>query len=310
MHWDHGHKAPMMGRAAIASIVVASTLIVVKAVAWFLSGSVALLGSLVDSVLDLAASLINFFAVRTSLEPPDEEHRFGHGKAEAIAGLFQASIIIGSAVFLMLESIGRLWTPTPVEASQLGIYVSAFAIVLTLALVIYQKHVVKQTGSVAIEADSLHYKGDLLLNAAVIVALWLSTSGGMTWADGAFGVAIALYIGWAASEIFRGSIDMLMDKEFAPSEREEIFNLVMGNPDVKGMHDLKTRRSGLLSFIQLHIEVDPEMSVYDAHAVGDEVEATVGEVFPNAEILIHTDPLGLEGVMPGHQELKSDGDEL
>jgi len=308
MHWDHGHKAPMMGRAAIASMVVASTLIVVKAVAWFMSGSVALLGSLVDSVLDLAASVINFLAVRTSLEPPDEEHRFGHGKAEAIAGLFQASIIIGSAAFLMLESIGRLWAPTPVEASDLGIYVSILAIVLTLGLVMYQKHVVKHTGSVAIEADSLHYKGDLLLNAAVIVALWLSTSGGVSWADGAFGVAIALYIAWAASEIFRTSIDMLMDKEFQPAEREEIFNLVMGNPDVKGMHDLKTRRSGLSSFVQMHIEVDPEMSVYDAHAVADEVEATVGEVFSHADSLIHVDPLGLEGVMPGHQELNKNED--
>lgn len=303
MNWDHGHKAPMMGRAAIASMVVAFTLIVVKAVAWFMSGSVALLGSLVDSVLDLAASVINFLAVRTSLEPPDEEHRFGHGKAEAIAGLFQASIIIGSAAFLMLESVGRLWSPEQVTAGNLGIYVSVFAIFLTLGLVLYQRHVVKQTGSVAIEADSLHYKGDLLLNAAVIAALWLSTSGGITWADGAFGVAIALYIAWAASEIFRTSVDMLMDKEFEPSEREEIFNLVMGNPDVKGMHDLKTRRSGLSSFIQLHIEVDPEMSVYDAHGVGDEVEATVGEVFPHADILIHVDPLGLEGHMPGHQEI-------
>ncbi|MCK5040716.1 MAG: cation diffusion facilitator family transporter [Sphingomonadales bacterium] len=304
MHWDHGHKAPMMGRAAKASVLVASILIVIKSIAWFMTGSIALLGSLVDSVLDLAASFVNFIAIRASLEPPDSDHRFGHGKAEAIAGVVQSSIIFGSSIFIFMESVSRLFNPQPIEATNVGIIVSVIAIVLTFALVLYQKHVVKQTGSVAIEADSLHYTGDLLLNAAVILALFLVNVEGFAIVDGIIGVGIAGYIAWTAVGIGRSSIDMLMDKEFEKAEREEIFNLVMGNPDVKGMHDLKTRRSGLQSFIQMHIELDPEMKLYDAHAVADEVEATVGEVFGNAEILIHTDPLGLEQPPLPHTELE------
>lgn len=304
MHWDHGHKAPMMGRAAKASVFVASTLIVIKTIAWVMTGSIALLGSLVDSILDLAASVINFFAIKTSLEPPDSDHRFGHGKAEAIAGLVQSSIIFGSSIFIMFESINRLLNPQPIGATTVGIVVSVIAIIMTFVLVVYQKHVVKQTGSVAVEADSLHYTGDLLLNSAVIAALFMSNIEGLGMMDGVFGTLIALYIGWTAYGIGRTSIDMLMDKEFSKAEREQIFNLVLGNPDVKGMHDLKTRRSGLQSFIQMHIELDPEMKLYDAHAVADEVEATVGEVFYNAEILIHTDPLGLEQTPAPHTELE------
>jgi ferrous-iron efflux pump FieF len=303
MHWEHGHKAPMMGRAAKASVFVASVLIIIKSIAWFMTGSVALLGSLVDSILDLAASFINFIAIKASLEPPDSDHRFGHGKAEAIAGLAQSSIIFGSSIFIFFESAARLIEPHPVEATTVGIIVSAIAIVLTFVLVLYQKHVVRETGSVAIEADSLHYTGDLLLNAAVILALFLVNVEGFGMADGLFGVGIALYIAWTAVGIARVSIDMLMDKEFDKDERERIFNLVLGNAEVKGMHDLKTRRSGLQSFIQMHIELDPEMSLYDAHMVADEVEATVGEVF-NAEILIHLDPLGLETPPPPHTELE------
>ncbi len=288
-------EAPgLMRLAARASLAVAGLLVLVKAVAWFLTGSVALLGSLVDSALDVAASLVNFLAIRTALEPPDAEHRFGHGKAEAIAGLIQSAVILGSAVFLLFESIARLARPAPIEHLELGIGVSIFAIVLTLGLVVFQKYVVNKTGSVAVAADRLHYTGDLLMNVAVIGALLVTNLGGIAWADGAFGVAIAAYIARAAWGIGRNSVDMLMDKEFDPGEREKIFNLALGNSEVKGLHELKTRRSGRHSFIQMHIEMDPEMSLFDAHAVADEVEATVGEAFPNAEILIHTDPLGLE----------------
>lgn len=288
-------KAPALMRlAAWASLAVAGLLVLVKAVAWFLTGSVAILGSLVDSALDVAASLVNFLAIRTALEPPDAEHRFGHGKAEAIAGLIQSAVILGSAVFLLFQSIARIARPATIEHLDLGIGVSLFAIVLTLALVIFQKKVVMKTGSVAISADRLHYTGDLLLNVAVIAALLITSLGGVGWADGAFGVAIAAYISHTAWGIGRSSVDMLMDKEFTPEEREDIFNLVLGNHEVKGIHELRTRRSGRHSFIQMHIELDHDMSLFDAHSVADEVEATVGEVFPNAEILIHTDPLGLE----------------
>ena len=284
----------LMRAGASASVVVALVLIAAKSLAWWKTGSVALLGSLTDSVLDFLASLINFVAVRASLTPPDEDHRFGHGKAEAIAGLFQSSLILGSAVFIGWHAWERILDPVVVDHSVLGIGVSFFAIALTLGLVIFQKHVIKHTGSVAISADRLHYVGDLLLNSAVIVALVLSTFANIPGADGWFGLGIAVYIAWNAYLIARSSIDMLMDKEFSNQEREQIFNLVMGNKDVKGMHDLKTRKSGLMSFIQMHIELDPEMPLYEAHTVADEVEATIGEAFAGAEIIIHTDPLGLE----------------
>lgn len=288
-------EAPRLMRlAARASLAVAGLLVVIKAVAWLTTGSVALLGSLVDSGLDVAASLVNFLAIRAALEPPDAEHRFGHGKAEAIAGLIQSAVILGSAVFLLFESISRIARPSPIENLEFGVGVSLFAIVLTLGLVTFQKYVVAKTGSVAVAADRLHYTSDLLMNVAVIAALLITTMGGFGWADGVFGVAIALYIAYAAWGIGSKSVDMLMDKEFEPGEREQIFNLVMGNSEVFGIHELKTRRSGRHAFIQMHIEMDPKLTLYDAHTIADEVEATVGEAFPNAEILIHTDPLGLE----------------
>lgn len=294
MKIDHSEAAPKMGRAAWASVLVALTLVVAKGAVWMVSGSVALLGSWLDSFLDLMASLINLIAVRAAVVPPDKEHRFGHGKAEAIAGLFQCSLILISALFLLYASISHLIEGEAVRRGGWAIGVSVLAIVLTLGLVLYQRRVVRQTGSVAIAADSLHYTGDLLLNLAVIMAIALSSFGGLVWADGLFGIAIAFYLGWAAVAIFRKTVDMLMDREFLQEEREAIFNLVMGNKDVLGLHDMKTRRGGLTSFIQMHIEVKGDLSLYDAHQIADEVEATVGEAFPNTEIIIHTDPFGLE----------------
>lgn len=291
----------LMRLGAAAAVAVALVLIAAKGYAFTKTGSVALLGSLTDSALDFMASLINLFAIRAALVPPDAEHRFGHGKAEAIAGLFQTALIFGSAVFLVWRSGLRIMNPVPLEQADLGVAVSILAIVLTFGLVVFQKRVIAKTGSVAITADRLHYVGDLLLNSAVIAALLLSAMWGFHAVDGYFGIGIAIYIAWNAWTIAKTSIDMLMDREFTLTEREEIFNLVMGNPDVKGLHDLKTRRSGLTSFIQMHIELDPKMSLMQAHAVGDEVEATVGEVFDNAEIIIHTDPLGLEEMETVHE---------
>lgn len=292
----------LMRLGAMASVAVALILIAAKSYAWWLSGSVSLLGSLADSSLDFLASAVNLFAIIVALQPADEEHRFGHGKAEAIAGLFQTSIIFGSSGFLIYRSVERILNPVPIEAGMLGIWVSVFAILMTLGLVIFQKKVIAKTGSVAISADRLHYVGDFLLNGGVIAALLLSTVVGIPAADGYFGLGIALYIGWNAFQIARESIDMLMDKEFKREEREKIFNLVMETPEIKGLHDLKTRRSGLQSFIQFHIELDPDLNLFEAHHIADEVEATVGEEFPNAEIIIHTDPLGLE-MMETHDEL-------
>lgn len=279
----------LMRMATRASVAVASTLVLAKAAAWWLSGSVAMLGSMADSALDLIASLVTMLAVRTALLPPDHDHRFGHGKAEALAGLFQAAIMSGSAVFIFLESLTRLWSPEPVVRSDLIMAASAVAIVLSLALVMFQSYVVRQSRSLAIAGDHLHYKGDLLLNASVIVSAWLSLQGVMA-ADGLFGMLIAGYILYGAYDIARPAIDMLMDKEFEDSEREKIFNIVMSGAGVRGLHELKTRRSGRDLFIQMHIEVDGNMTVQEAHIVTGELEATLGEAFPDSEIFIHVDP--------------------
>ena len=288
-------EARLMRMAALASVSVASILIILKAFAWWFSGSISLLGSLTDSSLDLMASVVNFIAIRTALQPPDEDHRFGHGKAEAISGLMQAMLIMAAAAFLLWESIWRVSSPSPIERSDLAIGVSVIAIILTLGLVIFQKHVIARSNSVAIAADNLHYMGDLLMNVAVIAAIVFATTFDTPWADGAFGIAIALYIAKAASEIGRSSIDMLMDKEFDQEKRDLIINTAMETPMVMGIHDLKTRQSGLDSFIQFHIELPPDMTLKEAHFISDDVESHIGEKFPNAEIIIHLDPVGIEG---------------
>lgn len=287
-------KGFWMRRAALASMTVGAILTLSKAVVWVMTGSVAMLGSLTDSALDFMASVITFMGVRTALTPPDADHRFGHGKAEGLAALAQSAIMLGSASFLALEAVTRLFRPQAIEQAWAGIAISIFSIVLTGALVTFQYIVIKRTESLAIGADHLHYKGDLLLNLAVIAGLVLSGFGGLLWIDGVFGLAIAGYIGFGASRIVREAIDVLMDKEMDDSLREEIFNLILGNSAVLGLHDLKTRHAGLHDFIQFHIEIAPDSSLKEAHLVSLEVEAALGERFPNAEIIIKIDPAGFE----------------
>ncbi|WP_374763580.1 cation diffusion facilitator family transporter [Yunchengibacter salinarum] len=279
----------LMRLATFASTGTALSLIILKALVWWQSGSVAMLGSLADSSLDLAASLVTLFAVRAALIPADADHRFGHGKAEGLAGLFQAAVMSGLAVMLLLESLNQALDPVPVRASGLVMAVSGAAIVFSLALVTFQAHVVRRTGSIAIAGDHLHYRGDLLMNAGVIAAAWLSAEGVMM-ADGVIGSVIALYILNGARQVGMPAIDMLMDREFDDDERERIFNIVMANPAVRGLHDLRTRHAGRDSFIQMHVDVDGTMTVAEGHMIAGEVEATLSEAFPTAHVLIHLDP--------------------
>lgn len=283
-------QGQLMRRATYASVTVALILIVAKSGAWAVSGSVALLSTLMDSFLDALASLVNLFAVKHALTPADREHRFGHGKAEPLAALAQAAFISGSAIFLLVEAGKRLYEPRPVEATSLGIGVMVFSIVMTLLLVRYQRYVISQTNSLAISADSLHYVGDLLVNAAVIVALLLSSQAGLYWADPVFGLGIAAYILWNAWQIARGALDMLMDRELEPEERQQIAGIVKQHSEVHGLHELRTRAAGPQKFIQLHLELDGNMSLWRAHEIAEEVEADLQAVFPEAEILIHQDP--------------------
>lgn len=287
-------RAKLMRQASRASVAVALTLIVIKAAAWVASGSVALLGSLLDSCLDAVASGLILLAINHALSPADEEHRFGHGKAEAIAGLVQAAVISGSALFLFIESINHFIRPVAVTASEWGIAVIVISLVLTIVLVRYQLWVLKQTGSLAVSADSLHYTSDLIMNMGVIAALVASGVFGLTIVDPIVGVMIAAFIVKSAWSIARQSYDTLMDREMSPEERARIEAVVLGHPEVRGLHDLRTRTSGINSFIQFHLELDPAIRLDKAHIISDRVEAAIARVFPDADIIIHADPAGIE----------------
>lgn len=286
-------KGRLMRRATVAAVAVAATLIAAKLVAWLVTGSVAILSTLVDSLVDVAASTINLLAVRQALQPADQEHRFGHGKAEALAGLGQAAFIIGSGCFLLIEAVGRLVEPRPVTEEAVGIAVMVFSIVLTLGLVAFQRHVIRTTGSVAIAADSLHFRGDVLMNLGVIVSLAFAATWGWPWFDPIFAIGVVAYLGWSAWKIAAGALDILMDRELPDAARERIRSIVMAHPEVRDMHDLRSRRSGTDTFIQLHLELDGNMSLHDAHEISDAVEAELLDAFPGAEVLIHQDPAGL-----------------
>jgi len=290
--------AKLMRRATNAAVGVALTLITLKSVAFMLTGSVAMMATLFDSVLDMAASVLNLFAVRTALAPADYDHRFGHGKAEAMAGMGQALIIFVSAAYIVYASIGRLMDPQPITSSSIGIAVTVVAIILTLALVSYQSKVVKQTESLAIAADSIHYKGDLLMNLSVIVALVLSSVLGLVWADPVFGVLIAAFIARSAWMISIQAVRQLMDQELPELEREKIRGLILADPDVKDMHDLRTRMSGNKLFIQFHLELDGAMTLTRAHEIADRVENVVRQAYPRSEVLSHQDPAGVEEITP------------
>ena len=286
---------------AAASILVALTLIVLKGGVWWVSGSVSLLASLIDSVMDSLASLVNFLAIRYSLQPADEEHRFGHGKAEALAGLGQAVLIGISALLLGREAIDKLINPQPVGELNLAIAVMVVSIVLTFLLLMLQRYTVRRTGSTAIEADSLHYLSDLAVNVGIIAALVASVFGHL-WVDGTVAMLIALYILRAAWGIGSESTQLLLDREISGDVREEISAIVGAHPQALGFHQLRTRQSGRTQFIQLHVDMDERMSLREAHDLAEDIEMKIREKFPMADVIIHEDPVKaspLVAVTPG-----------
>lgn len=284
----------LMRAAAIASVSVATILIVTKFAAWIMTDSVSLLSTLLDSILDAAASLINLFAVHHALQPADREHRFGHGKAEPLAGLAQAAFICGSAVFLLVQAGERVAHPREIANTDIGYAVMVFSIVLTIILVIFQRYVVKKSGSVAIDADSIHYQTDVLINLGVMVSLFMSSHLGWKYADPLIAILIALYIVKGAWGIGQMALAILMDRELEDDDREKIRDIVMAHTEVKGLHDLRTRSSGLHVFIQFHLELDGDMKLMQAHEISEEVEQELMDAFPNAEVIIHEDPDGVE----------------
>ena len=283
----------LMRLATYASVSVACLLIALKTGAWFATESIAMLSTLVDSLLDALASIVSLFAVRHALTPADREHRFGHGKAEALAAMAQSAFIAGSSVLLLFQAGERFINPRPLATPETGIWVMVVSIVLTVGLVAFQLWVVGRTKSVAVAADSLHYRGDILVNFAVIAALVLGARFGWLYADPIFGTAIAFYILYNAWLIVREALDMLMDRELPDEERRRIREIALTHADVEDLHEMRTRRSGPTSFIQFHLVMNAELTLLKAHEVSDAVELELRRTFPDAEIIIHQDPTGI-----------------
>jgi ferrous-iron efflux pump FieF len=285
-------RSRLTARAAMASIAMAVILIGLKTWAAYETDSTAMLGSLADSGLDLVASLVVLLGVRIAAQPADYDHRFGHGKAEALASLVQVIIITISAIFIGLRAIQRLLAGAQTSAAELGIGVSIVAIVLTVALITYQRHVVKRTGSLAIGTDRLHYSSDLLLNGSVILALGLDQYAGLTGADAVFGLLIALWLMWGAWNASSHALEQLMDREWPDELRERFLAATKEYPELAGLHDLRTRSSGTHYFAQFHVWVPADWTVKEAHDRLDAAEEALQKRFPNTEILIHVDPEG------------------
>lgn len=276
--------------ATRASLAVASILVLSKALAWWLSGSVSLLAGLTDSALDAVASFLNLLAVHYALRPADDDHRYGHGKAEALAGMAQALFIAVSAVLIGVQAIERLHTPKPLGDTDIGIAVMVLSLVLTLALLALQSKVIRVTGSTAVRADSLHYRSDLLLNGSILLALLLARFG---WPqlDALFGLGIAAYILWSALQIARESTAILMDKELPADVGEEMATLVQAIPGVKGVHDLRTRVSGNQWFVQLHLELPGQLPLDEAHGLCVKASEVIRQRYPQADVMVHADPV-------------------
>ncbi len=282
----------MTARAALASVSTALFLLGLKAFAAYHTGSVAMLGSLADTVLDFIASLVTLYGVRLAALPADPEHRFGHGKAEALVALFQVGLISFSAFGIGYRAVERLMEGQTTADAEYGIAVSLIAIAVTLALLFYQRSIIRRTSSVAIEADHVHYQSDVLLNLSVIAALVLDQYLGLTGADPLFGVAIALWLLRGAWKASSRAIDQLMDREWPDEKRDRFIEVAARHPELRGIHDLRTRTSGSHDFVQFHVWVDPQMTVAEAHKVMEEMEQKLAREFPGAEVLIHLDPEG------------------
>jgi len=288
------HAAAMMRRATRASVAVSGAMVAMTLAAWIATDSVSLLSSLLDSLLDAVAALINLWAVRQALTPADREHRFGHGKVEPLASLGQSAFIAGSALLLLFEALQHLLHPVPIRNTGFGIAVMLASIALAVGLLAYERHVVRRTGSLVVSADALHYRTHLFVNSSVIISLLLSEMLGWVAVDSLFGGAIALWIIYDASQMAQRSVTQLMDRELPDDQRSRIRDIALAAPEVTAVHDLRTRAAGPDAFIQIHLEMDGALSLAEAHRISDKVEADIRAAFPHAEVLIHQDPEGVE----------------
>ncbi len=276
-------------QATMASIVVALILIVTKTWVYWATGSVSLLGSLLDSLLDGVTSFMNFIALRYALQPADDDHRYGHGKLESIAALAQSAFMVGSAVVLVLNSFDAMLDKRQVVNSQWGVWVSLFAIVLTFALVSFQKYVVKKTQSLIVEADSLHYQGDLLMNAAVMITM-IMVGFGVYWLDSVMAIGIGAFLCFNAWKVGARAVEELMDQQL-PEVEKKIEELVLHAQGSEGCHDVRCRTSGPNLFVQFHLELDENLALWSAHEIGDRIEKSITTEYCNADVIIHLDPI-------------------
>jgi len=287
-------QSGLMRKATYAAVAVALSLVGIKLGAWLVTDSVSMLSSLVDSVMDVLASGINLLAVRHALTPADREHRFGHSKIEPLAALGQAAFITGSGLFIVIEAVQRLIRPVPIEQGGVGIGVMIVSMLLTFGLVLFQRFVVRRTGSTAVKADSLHYASDIFVNAGVILSFVLVIALGWSRADPIIAIAISSFIIWAAVSIAREALNHLMDRELPDADRARIRAIALSNPRVIDCHDMRTRAAGVRAFIQLHLELPSALSLVEAHEISDEVEEAIRASFPNADVIIHPDPEGID----------------
>lgn len=278
--------------ASYASVLVALTILIIKSYGWLATSSQSMLASLIDSFLDISSSVINLIAIRVSMKPPDNEHRFGHDKFQDLAIFSQSMFFFASGLFTLSSSSMALYNASVPENPTLGVNAMYFCIVLTLLLVFYQSYVIKHTKSKIIMADKLHYFSDFLTNVAVVVSLYLSSN--FWYIDSIAGIAISLYIIRASYTLFISALDNLSDKEFEEEEKEKILKIVRSFPEAKGVHELKTRRAGNKPFIQLHLELDGSLSLIDAHEISERVANKLMKQFPTSEVIIHQDPVGIE----------------
>ena len=309
MNTTHNHNSAQLNRrAALASIAVAFLLLGMKLWAVLSTGSAAMLGSLADTGLDLIASLATLFGVWFAAQPDDHNHRFGHGKAEALTAMLQVVLILLSALGLGIRAIAQFLSGARPQGAGEGVAVSVIAIAATLVLLVYQRAVIRRTGSLAIVTDNVHYQSDLMLNLAVIAALALDRWAGFAGADAVLAFGIALWLGWGAWHASQAAIEQLMDQEWPIEKRERFLAVVAQHPELRGIHDLRTRTSGNRDFVQFHVWVDGRMTVSEAHRVMDEIEVKLLAAFPGIEILIHPDPEGLVDEAPlGAQDLLARG---
>jgi ferrous-iron efflux pump FieF len=278
--------------SAAVTLVCVGFLIAVKSWAWLESGATSVLASLVDSLVDAGVSAMNLLVIRFSLKPADADHRYGHGKAEGIAALFQSAFIAGIAAFLLLESLRRFVEPQAAGNFTIAIAVMGVSMLVSVAVVFFQRQAMRRAPSLAVEADSAHYTSDILVNGGTIVTLLILRAGGPVWIDPLFAVLVVAYLLYIVYEIAGKGIGMLMDAELPEGTRREITGIVMAHKEARGMHDLRTRRIGMRWHISFDIELDPDKRLCEVHDTVREIEQKLMDTYPQAEIMIHMDPAG------------------